>query len=82
MLGLHASFTLSDKSLSAASEIINEHDLGIHIHLCEDKIDNEESIKSYGASPVERLRKCNLLNNKSILSHGIHLSEKDYETIA
>lgn len=81
LLGLHASFTLSDKSLSAASELVKEYDLGIHIHLCEDKIDSEESIKKYGASPVERLRKYNLLNSKSILSHGIHLTEKDYETI-
>ena len=82
LLGLHASFTLYDESLSAASEIVKEYDLGIHIHLCEDKIDSEESIKKYGASPVERLRKYNLFNNKSILSHGIHLTEKDYDSIA
>jgi cytosine/adenosine deaminase-related metal-dependent hydrolase len=82
LLGLHTSFTLSDESLSAASEILKKYDLGIHIHLCEDKIDSEESIKNYGASPIERLRKYNLLNNKSILSHGIHLTEKDFETIA
>lgn len=81
LLGLHASFTLSDESLSTASEILKKYNLGIHIHLCEDKVDKEESMKNYGASPIERLRKFHLLNNKSILSHGIHLSEKDYETI-
>ena len=41
LLGLHASFTLSDKSLESASELMKELNTGIHIHVCEDKIDNE-----------------------------------------
>jgi cytosine/adenosine deaminase-related metal-dependent hydrolase len=82
MVGLHASFTLSDESLLRASKLINEFDLGIHIHLCEDKIDTEESLKQFNLSPVERLNRLNLLNNRSILSHGIHLSADDYKTIA
>ena len=82
LLGLHASFTLSDESLLNASNLLNEFDLGIHIHLCEDKIDNEESIRLFNLSPVERLNQYNLLNNKSILSHGVHLSNHDYKTVA
>jgi len=39
MLGLHASFTLSDDTLSEAAELASEFELGIHIHLCEDKSD-------------------------------------------
>ena len=82
LLGLHASFTVSDDTLQMASKIVEGNDLGIHIHLCEDKIDREQSEKQFGLLPVERLKKFKLLNEKSILSHGIHLTKSDYSTIA
>ncbi len=81
LLGLHASFTLNDDTLNKVSEIAKEHDLGIHIHLCEDKIDREDSFTNYKNSPVNRLIKYNLLNDRSILAHGIHLTEKEYKLI-
>ena len=82
MLGLHASFTLNDDTLSKSSEIIKELGLGIHIHLCEDKIDRKESFTKYKNLPVDRLTKFGLLNDKSILAHGIHLINEDYFAIA
>ena len=82
LLGLHASFTVSDDTLQMASRIVKDNDLGIHIHLCEDKIDREQSEKQFGLLPVERLKQFKLLNEKSILSHGIHLTRSDYNTIA
>jgi cytosine/adenosine deaminase-related metal-dependent hydrolase len=82
LLGLHASFTLDDVTLKKASELVKEHKLGIHIHLCEDKADPDESLAKYKSSPVERLIKNNLLNDKSILAHGIHLTDKEYKSIA
>ena len=82
MFGLHASFTLNDDTLSKVSELVKELDLGIHIHLCEDKVDREESFAKYKHPPVGRLIKFGLLNDKSILAHGIHLTDEDYASIA
>lgn len=81
ILGLHASFTLNDDTLRKVSGLVKELDLGIHIHLCEDKVDREESFAKYKNLPVDRLIKFGLLNDKSILAHGIHLSEEDYTSI-
>ena len=81
LFGLHASFTISDETLQTASKIVEENNLGIHIHLCEDKIDRELSEKAYNDLPLNRLIKYNLLNEKSILSHGIHLTKDEYELI-
>jgi cytosine/adenosine deaminase-related metal-dependent hydrolase len=81
MLGLHASFTLNEDTLKKASEYVKELGLGIHIHLCEDKLDRQESFAKYKNLPVDRLAKFDLLNDKSILAHGIHLTEEDYESI-
>jgi cytosine/adenosine deaminase-related metal-dependent hydrolase len=82
IFGLHASFTLNDDTLNKVSELVKELDLGIHIHLCEDKVDREESSAKYKNHPVDRLIKFGLLNDKSILAHGIHLTDEDYTSIA
>ena len=81
MLGLHASFTLQDNSLQSAANFLREHSIGIHIHLCEDKVDREISLKEFNNLPVERLQQFGLLNDRSILAHGIHLSEDEFRVI-
>ena len=82
IFGLHASFTLDDDTLKKASELVKELGLGIHIHLCEDKVDRAESFTKYKNLPVDRLIQFGLLNDKSILAHGIHLTDEDYASIA
>lgn len=81
MLGLHASFTLNDDTLKKASKFVKEVGLGIHIHLCEDKLDRKESFANYKKYPVDRLVHFGLLNGKSILAHGIHLTDDEYNSI-
>lgn len=81
MLGLHASFTLSDDLLLEASKLM-KHDWGIHIHVSEDDSDNKLSVEYAGALPVNRLKKYKLMNDKSILVHGVHLKERDYIKIS
>jgi len=82
MLGLHASFTLTENTLQKAGQILQNYDTGIHIHLCEDEIDRKMSVEKYQDLPVQRLKKFQLLNSKSILSHGIHLILDDYAIIS
>lgn len=79
--GLHGSFTLEDSTLSAVKDFINNNDIGIHIHLCEDESDKNISLKKYGKLPVQRLLDFNLLNEKSILVHGVHLSKEEFDLI-
>ncbi len=81
ILGLHASFTVSGKTLDKASEIVKKINCGIHIHLCEDKIDVDQSLKMFGLKPLDRLKKYGLLNPQSILAHGIHLEENDFKIL-
>lgn len=77
MLGLHASFTLSDDLLSEARELQKQFELGIHIHVAEDDSDNKLSVEFTGKRPVRRLTQHKLINSKSILVHGVHLTLKD-----
>lgn len=81
MFGLHASFTVDNASLQSVSKFIKDNYIGIHVHLAEDKSDIEISESKYGKNPINRFNDFQLLNTKSILAHGIHLSENDYSII-
>ncbi|MFW9997399.1 MAG: putative aminohydrolase SsnA [Candidatus Odinarchaeota archaeon] len=78
LVGLHASFTLDDEELEEASKLVQKHSTGVHVHVCEDKADLEDSLKNYGITVVERLDKFNLLTSKSVLAHCVHIMDKDY----
>ncbi len=81
LFGLHASFTVEEKTLKQVSKFFNNNNIGVHVHLAEDKSDNEVSKEKFGKSPVERFNDFGLLNSKSIVAHGIHLTENDYKTL-
>lgn len=79
--GLHALFTIGEKTLKESSEIGNHYKVGFHIHLAEDRFDKDDNIKVYGLSPVERLLKEKILNNKTLTIHAVHIDEKDKEIL-
>jgi len=79
LFGMHASFTLSDDTLMKVSE--NLFGAGIHIHVAESIKDEEDSMKKYGKTVVERLRDFNLINENSILVHCTNASEKELKII-
>ena len=77
-VGLHASFTVGDDLLGQAIELALKHDTGLHLHVAEDRSDQEAAMAKYGTSVVERLEAAGALGlNKSILAHCIHLSEHE-----
>lgn len=79
--GLHASFTLRDDTLAAVAKCRPEGS-GCHIHVAEDPVDVEESRRAFAKGPVQRLEDFGLLDERSLLAHGIHLESQDYRTIA
>ncbi len=80
IFGLHANFTLSDRTLEEISRIKPE-EMGIHIHCGESLIDFDYCRKIGYSGPVDRLYKLNLLNEMSILAHCVHISNKDLRII-
>ena len=81
LFGLHASFTLSDESLSKVSERIPEG-AGVHIHVAEGPEDEEQCQAEHGMRIVERLYKFNLLRERSMLAHCLHIDEAEKDMIA
>ena len=81
LFGLHASFTLSDESLSMVSERIPEG-AGVHIHVAEGPEDEEQCQAEHGMRIVERLHKFNLLRERSVLAHCLHIDEAEMDMVA
>lgn len=81
LFGMHASFTLSDKSLMLCADAARDVMSGCHIHVCEDKWDLEDARARGYQSVVERLNKRGILNNKTIVGHCIYLDPIDYEIL-
>ena len=79
MVGAHASFTLSDESLEYCAELMQVFDAGLHIHVAEDRWDVVDARSRYNLGVVERLAKHGALNSRTILAHGVHLSDEDIE---
>ncbi len=81
LFGLHAQFTISDKTLEKASHYGKELNCGFHIHCAEAKSDQINCQKNHKMSVVKRLKKFNILGNKTILAHCVHISEKEMDLI-
>ncbi len=80
-LGLHANFTLSEKSLQ---EIARNFDpeTGLHIHCAEDPVDSQtcRQLGYHGAG--DRLQHFGLLTPRTLCAHGIHLTAAERELLA
>ena len=82
LIGLHASFTLSDDTFARLHRALGGREVGFHIHLAEGPEDQEDSLAQYGKRVTARLADLGILGPRTILAHGIHLDEQELELIA
>jgi putative selenium metabolism protein SsnA len=82
LFGLHASFTIGEKTLEKCVEAASDFDAGFHVHCAEDISDQEHALTNYGKTVVKRFRDAGILNPKTILAHGVHITENDMDIIA
>jgi cytosine/adenosine deaminase-related metal-dependent hydrolase len=73
VVGLHASFTISDDTIREAGDMCRELDTVVHVHVAEDVADVDDAIRRGYRGPIERLEALGALPAGSILAHGVHL---------
>ncbi|HLK49753.1 MAG TPA: amidohydrolase family protein [Bryobacteraceae bacterium] len=71
--GLHAAFTLSDRTLAACAEANQSLGAAFHVHVAEGAIDG-------GA--VQRLDRHGILNQRTLAAHCVHITAPDRKTLA
>ncbi|EKD51151.1 MAG: hypothetical protein ACD_62C00330G0005 [uncultured bacterium] len=82
LFGLHASLTLSDKTLADCAQAARNLGVGVHVHTAEDKADVIKAQKEHGVGVVERWENFGVLGSKTVLAHCVHISEHEMDLIA
>jgi putative selenium metabolism protein SsnA len=78
--GLHASLTLSERTLAECSEVVPEG-VGFHIHVAEHTVDEYDSIHKSGERVVDRLFRHKILGPKTIVVHAVHVDAREIELL-
>jgi putative selenium metabolism protein SsnA len=82
MMGLHASFTVSDATVEQCVGIARDAGVGCHIHVAEDAADRADSLAKYNMPTVNRLHKLGLTGEQSIFVHCVHIDEAEMDILA
>ncbi len=80
MMGLHASFTLSDATLALCAEH-KPSGVGYHIHVAEGIEDLYDSLKMHGKRIIDRLMDHGILGDKTITAHCIYINEHEMDVL-
>jgi putative selenium metabolism protein SsnA len=80
--GLHASFTLTDRTLRRCVEANQTLGAGFHIHVAEDRFDVKHARRRWGKSPVRRLRDLGVLDERALAAHCVHVAAADIAALA
>jgi len=80
MMGMHASFTLSDDTMALCRE--NTPDgIGFHIHVAEGMEDVNDCLSKYGKRVIKRLFDLGILGEHTITGHCIHVDGEEMDII-
>jgi len=82
MMGMHASFTLSDATIEECVGIARDAGVGCHIHVAEDAADREDSLAKYHLPTVNRLHNLGVTGEQSIFVHCVHIDESEMDILA
>jgi putative selenium metabolism protein SsnA len=82
MMGMHASFTLSDATIEECVGIAREAGVGCHIHVAEDAADRQDSLDKYRMPTVNRLQKLGVTGENSIFVHCVHIDDAEMDILA
>ncbi len=82
MVGLHASLSLTDEALAQARELMEIYGVGAHVHVAEGIEDVEATRKGFGMTPVERLTRAGVLDERSLAIHCVHVTREDIKALA
>jgi 5-methylthioadenosine/S-adenosylhomocysteine deaminase len=81
-LAPHSIYTVSEDSLRWIAELGTEHGVPIQIHLAETEHEVEECVAKHGLRPAAYLDRLGMLNERSVLAHGVWLDQAELELVA
>ncbi len=80
LFGLHASLSLSDRTLRACADA--NPGGGFHIHVAEHEADEHDALERYNLRVIPRLHEFGILGEHSIAAHCVHIDAAELDIIA
>ena len=81
MMGPHAVYTNSKKSLERVLEAANTQGCAIHVHVSETEYEVKECMKEHGMTPVEYLDSLGYFDTHVAAAHCVHVTDSDIKTM-
>lgn len=81
-LAPHSIYTVSEAALRWIAALGAERGLPIQIHLSETAGEVEECLAAHGERPAAYLDRLGMLNERTVLAHGVYLDQAELELIA
>jgi 5-methylthioadenosine/S-adenosylhomocysteine deaminase len=78
----HAIYTVSEASLGWIAELAAEREVPIQIHLSETEKEVEDCLAAHGLRPAAYLDRLGMLNERTVLAHGVWLDRAELALIA
>jgi len=77
MVAPHSPYACSPEALIESARIAKENDLMVHIHVSETDGEILDIETRYGNRPVEHLRKLGILDQPTVMAHGVVLNDEE-----
>ncbi len=78
-LAPHSPYTCSDELLKRVGELARQEKCLLHIHVSEAAHEVTDSMNKFKELPVERLKRLNVLGERTVAAHSVHLSDREIE---
>lgn len=79
LFGMHASMSISNKTLKGIAKVQNN--VPLHVHVAESEMDEEDSFEKYDESIIERFDEYGILVPNSLIVHGVHISDEELDIL-
>jgi 5-methylthioadenosine/S-adenosylhomocysteine deaminase len=77
----HSPYTVTNRSFERIGVLADQINVPIHLHIHETKVEIEDSIKTHGVRPLERLRSIGIVSPRMIGVHAVHLTADEIRMI-
>jgi len=81
-LGPHAIYTVDEPTLRFVAELAAARGVPVQIHLSETEDEVRDCVEAHGCRPAEYLDRIGLLNERTVLAHGVWLDAAELALVA
>ncbi len=82
LLAPHAPYSVSNEMFGQIADLSSRHQLKVHMHLHETRVEISESLDRYRQRPLARLQQLGLVNDRLIAVHMVHCEDQELALIA